>query len=387
MTELIFGQPKPRRIMNTIMEYALLDATVAGADNDRVRHIQEAYSYLDRVAMQANGAVPASSVQGLNEAITVADFPHYFARVLSRAVYERYNSKRGQWQDYCFMDLVPDYTKAERFRFSEFDRPVRRREKEEASAGYIYESDPVELQADDYAKQIDFSRRIFKNDDMGAFNNVLQKMADSTQRMRDWYVSALYDNALSQAGLIALGAMYAGTGRLTTANLAIALNAFVQRVDGRNNPINVSATYLVVHPVLNLVANQILMSEHVAELATNGINPIRNALQIRNDPYIAFAGLNIPWYLFAAPADVPTVTVARMSGKESDFYLYIKAPDKMSVSTAGAIGAADWRDGSFLTGDMAFLVETTIGNRVDDPGVLVGITDANGIYYSSGTTP
>jgi len=58
----------------------------------------------------------------------------------------------------------------------------------------------------------------------------------------------------------------------------------------------------VIPPVLLMTANQILQSERIAELATNGINPLRGALQVRVDPYIAYTAPNIPWYLFAAPS-------------------------------------------------------------------------------------
>ena len=177
-----------------------------------------------------------------------------------------------------------------------------------------------------------------------------------------------------------------GTGRLTTANLAIAYNAFVQRVDARNNPLNIVPVYLVIPPVLRLTANQILQSERIAELATNGVNVLQGAFQVREDPYITYTAPNIPWYLFAAPNDIPAVSVVRMQGRPGP-RLYAKAPDKVPMAQGGGLGAADWRTGSFLTGDIELLVEDTIGARSDSPATWVGVTDHQGLYYSSGTTP
>ena len=245
----------------------------------------------------------------------------------------------------------------------------------------------MQIRVEDYAKQIDFSHRILVNDDLGQFRNIGLKMADSTKRFLDFYASALYDNALTQGALVALGVGYAGTGALTTANLAIGWNAFVTRVDALGNPITVVPKYLVIPPILLLTSNQILMSEKVAELATHGINPLRGALEVREDPYIGFTLPNIPWYLFADPADVPGVSVVKMQQMPNDFYLYAKAPDKLPMSVSGGLGAANWQLGSFLTGDIEISVQTTIGSRSDDLGALVGVTDANGLYYSSGTTP
>lgn len=367
-----------RKFMSMVLEIA---SEANKEDNARVEQLREVYTWMDRQIQEDAGPAPAN----LREALVLADFPLYFNRVLSRAIYDRYNYRTGQWVDYTYADTVPDYSTAERFRFSEFDQPVIRREKEEAYAGYIYEH-RVQLGVNDYAKQIDFSHRILVNDDLGAFNSIITKLGDSARRFEDLYVSALYDNATTQASLVALGALYAGTGRLTTANLAIGWNAFVQRVDGRGNPMNVVPTYLVVPPILRLTADQILQSERIAELATNGRNVLQGRLQVREDPYIAYTAPNIPWYLFAAPSDVPAVSVVRMQSQPG-IRINARAPDKVPMSPTGALGVPDWRTGSFLTGDIEIEVEDTIGSRTDSPSTWVGVTDENGIYYSTGTTP
>lgn len=369
-----------RRIMSVIMDLALEENAT---DNARCATLREVYPYLDAQVQEHGGSLEVSAK--LSEALTVADFPLYFNRVLSRGVYDRYQSRMGQWRDYTYAETVPDYSIAERFRFSEFDRPVRRREKEEAYAGWLSET-RVQLQVEDFAKQIDFSNRILVNDDMGAFGNIIVKLADSAKRFEDWYVSALYDNALANAAMLALGPLYAGTGRLTTANLAIAYSAFLQRTDARGNFIQVSPVYLVIPPILRLTAKGILESEQIAELATNSKNVLQGALQVREDPYIAYTAPNVPWYLFAAPNDVPGVSVVRMNDRPG-IRMFAKAPDKVPMSGSGALGAADWRNGSYLTGDIELAVETTIGSRIDAAGTFTGITDPNGVYWSSGTTP
>jgi len=110
-------------------------------------------------------------------------------------------------------------------------------------------------------------------------------------------------------------------------------------------------------------------------------------LEFKEDPYMATAPPAIPWYLFAEPSDIPAVTVVKLQERPDDFYLFAKAPDKIPMSMTGGLGAADWKLGSFLTGDIELEVEVTVGNRTDVPAGLVGVTDAQGLYYSSGTTP
>jgi len=369
-----------RRILNMVLEMAIAEAP---QDNARTALLSEAYSHIDYTLSNVDGQQPA--VGKIKEALVTGHFPYYLGRTISVAVLDRYNFQTGQWRDYLYQDTTPTYNNAERYRFSEPARPVKRREKEEAYSTYISES-RYTMSVDDYAKQLDFSHRILVNDDLGAFNNLVQKLGDSCKRFEDWFASALYDNAFSQTALIATGPAYGGTGRLTTANLAIGWNAFLQRTDAQGNPLAIAPKFLVIPPILQLTANQILQSERIAELATNSINPLQGALQIKTDPYIAFAGINIPWYLFAAPADIPAVTFARLQGKTGP-ELFAKAPDKIPMTPAGGLGAADWQLGSFISGDIEISVEDTIGSRNDSAATWAGITDQNGIYYSSGTMP
>lgn len=369
-----------RRILEAIREMALEHNA---QDNARCELIREAYPYLDAFIDNRHQDIHSST---LREALVVGDFPLYFNRVLSRAVYNRYEFQRGTWRDYTLREDLPDYTTAERFRFDEPERPERRSEKEEAYATYFTET-RVQIGLDDYAKQMDFSRRIFINDDLGAFNNIAMKLGDSAAMFEDFFVSALYDNALSQAAMIALGANYAITGRLTTANLAIAWNAFTQRQDGRGNPLAIRPVFLVIPPILELTAEAILESTHIAELATNSKNVLQGRVQIKIDPYIAFAVPNVPWYLFAEPSSVPGVSVTRWTGRPNGPELSALAPDKVPMTRTMGLGTPSLLNGSFLTGDIEIQVETTIGGRTDDLGTLVGITDPNGLLYSSGTTP
>lgn len=378
------NRPQPtRRIINMVLEMALAEAP---QNNARTQQLSEAYCYIDRQLSNVSERMPA--IGKLAEALTVGHFPLYLGRTISVAVLARYNYQTGSWRDYLFADTTPTYNSAERYRMSEVaGRPQRRREKGELDATSFYES-RYTISVDDYGKQIDFSHRILVDDDLGAFNNIILKLGDSCRRFEDWFGSALYDNAISQAALIAAGVAYGDTGRLTTPNLMIGWNAFLTRQDAGGNPLAISPRYLVIPPILRLTANQILQSERIAELATNAINPIRGYLEIREDPYIGWVAgtANIPWYLFADPNDIAAVTFARLQGTTGP-QLYAKAPDKIPMTASGGLGAADWRLGSFISGDIEISVEDIIGSRNDSVATWGGICDQQGIYYSNGTTP
>lgn len=313
------------------------------------------------------------------EAMTTAHFVNYFGDAISRAFYKDYEYDGGAWQNYCYMDTVPDFRDVDRFRMSEPGTLYLRREKAEMKATYITDS-VTSYGVEEYARQFDVSWRTIMNDDLGKIKETPARMANAARRWLDAWVSALYDNAVTQASLVALGAVYSGTGRLTAANLAIGLNAMMQRVDAQGNQMNINRVHLVIPKVLQIQAADILK-----DLLSYG-GPGGNVLgefvaSVQVDPYIGFAAPNVPWYLIADPSEIPTVTVARLQGWPGPVVTMKKSDIQLVTGQAPSA----FMMGSFATGDIEFGVEDVIGGW--DDATYVGVTDFRGIYYSSGTTP
>ena len=89
----------------------------------------------------------------------------------------------------------------------------------------------------------------------------------------------------------------------------------------------------------------------------------------------------MPWYLFADPSEVPTVTVGRLNGWPGPIVAMKRSDIQMISGTAPAA----YTMGDFATGNIEYMVEDIIGGW--DDATYVGVTDFRGIYYSSGTTP
>lgn len=314
------------------------------------------------------------------EVMTVAHFSQYFTDALSRAFYQDYNYQVGAWSNYIYMDEAPDFRDIKRFRMGEPGTLTKRREKAEHKPTNIEERTPVQIAVDEYSRQFDVSWRTLINDDLGKIRETPQRMAKAAARWLDAFVSDLYDNGTTQATLAALGAPWAGTGRLTIPNLAIGINAMKQRTDADGNRIQIDKVWLVIPPILEIQAQQILK-----DLINFG-GPNSNVLSgfiagYYVDPYIATSGPNVPWYLFGDPKTIPVVTLVRMAGwtgpvvamKESD----------LRIITGSAPAA--FTMGSFHTGDIEYMVEDIVGAW--DDASYVGVTDYRGLYYSSGTTP
>ena len=322
---------------------------------------------------------PVRKLKGeLAETQVTAHFAHYFGDALSRQFYADYAYDGGSWSAYTYADTVPDFRDVSRFRMSEPGTLYQRREKQEAEATYIGETE-INYGVEAYARQFDVSWQVLQNDDLGKIAETPMRMASAARRWLDAWVSALYDNATTQAALLALGLVYGGTGRLTAANLAIGLNAMLQRTDAQGNQMNINRVFLVIPKILQIQAQSILQDS----LAYGGAGG--NVLQqfvagVYVDPYIGFTSPNVPWYLIADPREVPAVTVARLQGWPGP----VVSRKLSDIEIISGSAPAAYRLGDFATGDIEFLVQDVIGGW--DNASYVGVTDFRGIYYSNGTT-
>jgi hypothetical protein len=360
-----------RNIIRWIEEYALAETgAIAGDELDR------RVTALRELSRNHDVMTPTQ----FRETLTTAHFTDYFADAISRAFYADYEYKVGQWQNYVYMDEAPDFRGVKRFRMTEPGTLQKRYEKEgPMSTTYITPS-YIEYGVDEWAVEIDFSWRTIVNDDLGKIRETPRRMVNAHKRWIDAFVSALYDNAVTQATLAALGAPWAGTGRLTAPNLAIGLNAMMQRVDANGNQMNISRVHLVIPPILKIQAADIL--QDLLQYGGAGGNVLGQFLSgsVYVDPYIATAGLNVPWYLFADPSEIPAVTLVRMRGWPGPVVSMKKSDIQVVTGTAPAA----FLMGSYNTGDIHYAVEDVIGAW--DDAAYVGVTDFRGIYYSSGTT-
>ena len=314
----------------------------------------------------------------LAETMTTAHFADYFGDALSRSFYPDYKYDVGSWVNYTYPDTVPDFRNVNRFRMSEPGTLYKRREKQQNAATYINETE-INYGVEQFGRQFDVSWQTLMNDDLGKIAETPMRMANAARRWLNEFVSALYDNATTQAALIALGLLYGGTGRLTAANLAIGLNAMMQRTDVNGNQMNINRVHLVIPKVLQLQARTIL-GDALAYGGAGGNVLMDFVAGVYVDPYIGFTSPNIPWYLFADPMEVPTVTVARMQGWPGP----VVTRKLSDIEVMSGSAPSQFRLGSFATGDIEFGVDDIIGGW--DNASYVGVTDFRGIYYSNGTT-
>lgn len=341
------------------------------------RYLTEAVKgWFDEGYQGAYKEMNAQTATMLKEAMTTAHFATYFGTALDRSFYPDYTYRVGDWSAYVFRDTVPDFRDVTRMRMTEPGTLYLRGEKQSLNQTSIDDSG-ISFGVDEFARAFDVSWRTIMNDDLGKIRQTPARMGNSARRWLDAFVSNAYDNATTQAALVALGALYAGTGALTLANLAIGVNAMMQRTDAAGNAVTINRLHLVIPPTLRIQAAALLR-----DIISYG-GPNSNVMSdfigsVQVDPYI---GSTTAWYLIADPAEIPAITLARLTGWPGPIVMQ-KQSDIRVVS--GSAPAA-FLMGDFDTGNIVYAVEDVAG--IWDDATWAGVTDYRGIYYSSGTTP
>ena len=99
-----------RKVTKFLEDYALAEkgAIQGGELDNRITALRELGRNFDTM----NGSQ-------FVETMTTAHFTQYFGDALSRAFYEDYEYKIGDWPNYVFMDTVPDFRDVDRYRMTE----------------------------------------------------------------------------------------------------------------------------------------------------------------------------------------------------------------------------------------------------------------------------
>lgn len=368
--------------------YAMMEVRknqVKDQGSAKLQEVEDLFRHIDR---GLSGITTTGNNEGLREVMTSADFTYAIEEFVQRQSLPGYQRMNFPFESLVKMDTVPNYLLVSRYQMrAGLDDLEWVGEKGQPRPGSVVDATKRQWQVWRWEKEFDFSHEALVNDDIGYFTDQAMLMGQAARRTLEKYVSRMYTNATSIARLVALGALYAITGRLTTARISEARMAFGQRVDDRAEPINADLAYIVYHRGLHDTVMTIQQSQLVPELATNAQNVIRNTFTPIKDPYMAQAAPNLPWYAFAdhnAAGIVPLV-LARIAGRAGPLILRRRSDIESVTSMLGAGAAVDPILGDFETGNIVLKVSDVYGTYIDDTdGNLV---DTRGVFYSSGTAP
>lgn len=326
------------------------------------------------------------------EAMTSSDFSNLFGDVVDRQLYAKYMSKRAEWTMYAKRAVVNDFRAVKRFTLDggeAFLTAVAERAPYPAAAltdgAYTYS-------VAKYGRTLGLSWESIVNDDLDAFRDLPERLANAAIRSEDRFVTDLYANAAGpdatyfSAGnknLIAAGA----TSALSLASLQAGFTLLSKQLDTDGGPIYVEGVTLVVPPALEVAAQNILNGTLInvaagsSGLTTDAtrndqlvaVNWMSKKLNLVVNPMLPLVSItgtfgDTAWYMFANPnVGRPAMEVGFLRGRETP-ELFAKTSNATRIG-GGIVGQ---EEGDFDTDQAIWKVRHTFGGLLMDVKSAVG---------------
>jgi hypothetical protein len=361
------------------------DSELAAKLDERHAQVHAMFQELDR---GLSGISAVSNTEPLEEVMTSADFTYAIQEFVSRLALPGYQRKRFEFEPLVWDDTLPNYLTVSRYqRRAGIEDLEYVGEKGTPRPGSVVDATKRQYRVYRWEKQLDFSHEALVNDDLAYLSDTATQMGEAARRTLEKYVSRFYTNATTIARLVALGALYAQNGRLTSARVSECRMAFNQRTDARAEPINAGLAYIVYHSGLKDTVLQIQNSQLVPELATNAENVVRGTFVGIEDPYIVGTAPNLPWWGFVdhRASGIRPFVLARREGQPGPLILRKRSDIESITSILGPGAPVSPIMGDFLTRNIELAVIDAFGTYVD--GTEGNMFDNRGCYYSTGTVP
>ncbi len=324
----------------------------------------------------------------LQEVLTTSDFPILFGDVLDRRLLGQYQQQSTSWQTYAQRGTVPDFRSSRIIAVDGLATPFNsalynQSENEEVKYDNNLGETGYTTSVNVYEKAWAISWRMFINRALNFIQRVPTLIATGAARTEEKFVTSLFVGAggpdstffsVGNANYINTTNGAASTNPpLSVQGLRDAFNVLYRKVDAGGDPIAIDAVTLVVPPLLQLTAQEILRAAQLeitpatSALGTryqtpNWASKIKLAVNWYLPVIDATANKHTTWYMFADPnVGRPAMEVTFLEGYERPSF-WQKAPNTMRMG-----GAVDPMMGDF--GDMSqhYKVMHVIGGTLLDP--------------------
>ena len=278
-------------------------------------------------------AVPLGRDEMIRAAFSTTTLPNIFSAVANKALLAGYNGAPNTWKPWCSVGSVPDFKTNTRVRLTDSGDLVEVTANGEVAHGTALE-EPETFSIATYAKQFAITRTNVINDDLNAFTRTPQRFG---RRAAQNVAKLVYTHLLANGTMGDSAALFVAAGHanlntsaaLSLSSLATALTGFRNQTDADGQPIDVEPKYLLVSPTLEVTAKEIVMSpikiatDFAAAASTVAAagNYFSGSLEVIVEPRLsnsAYTGYSTTtWYLVASPADVDTIEVAFLNGRQT----------------------------------------------------------------------
>ena len=295
-----------------------MDGLFFGSPVDGVRpfrSLQEAF----RAITGRDLSDALSESHRLMESLTTASFDQILADSITRRMLKEYSRPDlNSWRQICEVVAISDFRTQRRMRFGGYaNLPTVAQ-----GASYAALTSPTDEEATyTPAKRggtEDLTLEMIKNDDVGAIRRIPIRLGRAAaQTLHEFVFDFLATNPLiyDALALFSAGHNNIGSAALSSASLMAGRNAMMKQTElNSGKRLAIRPRFLVVPIDLEETAFQLINSERVVGSANNEPNFIK-ALGLNLIVVEYWTDTN-NWYLVADPADVPTIEVGFLEGRE-----------------------------------------------------------------------
>lgn len=309
----------------------------------------------------------------LQEAMSRSDFPILFGDVLYRQLAAKYALQPTVWQKIAQRKVVQDFRATKLIDIlggkgvlddvAEL-APYPRRALEETE---------IEMSVGKTGASIAWSWEMGVNDDLGAFRDLPDRLAQAARNTEDYKAAGVFATAAGPQAWLGAPA----TVPLNDANLQAAVTAVTDVKDEDDTPIIIGTPVLMVPQSLALTAQEIVDTVTVKTTSGGKEREVRgNGLTVTPEivvnPWLTSidksAKAGTTWYLFAGPnSPRPAAFELFLNGNESPD---IRLRNDAGVRPGG--GAVDPTEGGFERDDVEYRIRHVVaGSRGFDDAVYV----------------
>lgn len=183
-------------------------------------------------------------------------------------------------------------------------------------------------QALTYGRMFGITRQDIINDDLGALTSVPTRLGrGAALKINDVFWTKFLAGVGSFWTSGNSNLISGGTSVLASAGLVLALTKFRKQTDPDGKPLGVSPKFLLVPPELETTASELMTSTRVNTGGSSSTDRVPDAntwagkYQIVQSSYLSNASYTgystTAWFLLADPADMPTIEVAFLNGRDT----------------------------------------------------------------------
>jgi len=345
-----------------------------GKDAAYAQRLQEAVALIENT----DGMPSHLREYKLKEAMGTSDFPLLFADTLERDLLARHKTIVPQMRQVCKLGTVRDFRTKKIFRIDGLTTRLQKVAEKGLYLAAEMDEKKYEYSLDKWGRKVDFSWEMLINDDLGAFRDIPQRLADACKQTEEYFITSLFwdaDGPLDSYFSVANGGAAVAKTALNIGNLQDAVEAMSAYKNADGEPILNRPAYLVISPALEFEARTILTSSNKMWLAdADDVTPpaaygTRNAiasygLKLIVNPWIPIIDTTkgaTTWALFSDPRNIAAAEFGRLRGRQNP-ELWMKTSNQVRVGG----GASSPFDGDFETDNIFYKVRYPMGGTTLD---------------------